>query len=308
MLDLSNVRNPAIDHGASVALRDPALLCHDGELWCFYTIASPQDNAYKLSVGVSRSRDMKTWSSQCVIPDSPLNFSSPGNVLRIGSEWIMCIQSYPVDPGNVWGNENSRLWLVRSGDLISWSQPEPIQPDGCLGAWTTSKRQIDPYLVEYAGQYWCFYKNSGQIGALISNDLLTWTEADPKKPVLSSRDTPDGATLENPCIVTTDEGFAMFFSPCRKGRGIGVAYSEDLLRWQDVHYVDFPAMPWADAGVTAAMVLDLRRELNVWLMGFHGERSDEKNAHSAAIGFAWSTDMKTWESIRKADNLLQATT
>lgn len=295
MIDLTQISNPAIDRGAVEAVRDPALLYHNGDLWCYYTIASPSKDAYHLYVGVSRSEDLKTWSNHEAIPKSPLNFSSPGNVIHIENEWIMCIQSYPIDPGQKYGNENSRLWLTRSRDLIFWSEPEPIQPDGCQGTWSKSKRQIDPYLVLHGGEYWCFYKTSGQLGCMISEDLRTWREAYPGRPILSKQDTPDGATVENPCIVHTDEAFAMFFSPCRKGRGIGIAYSEDLLHWRDVHYLDFPGLPWDDGGPTAAMVLDMRQDLGVWLMAFHGERQDELNAHSAAIGFAWSFDLERWE-------------
>lgn len=296
-MNLSQARNPALDGGPGKALRDPALLYHGGELWCFHTIACPCKDSYRLSVGVARSRDLKTWSSHGVIPESPLNFSSPGNVLRVGDEWLMCIQSYPIDPGSQWGNEDSRLWLVRSRDLISWSEPEPIHPEGSLVTWTHSRRQIDPYLVKKGDEYWCFYKASGQIGAMVSGDLRTWRHVHPERPVLSPLDTPDGSTLENPCIVATDGGaYAMFFSPCRAGRGIGVAYSENLLQWRDIHYLTFPDMLWADGGPTAAMVLDMRPELGVWLMGFHGERRDEKNSHSAAIGFAWSTDLEKWKA------------
>ena len=83
----------------------------------------------------------------------------------------------------------------------------------------------------------------------------------------------------------------MFFAPCRTGRGVGVARSDDLLNWRDVRYLDFPELAWAPAGPTAAMVLDLRAECGVWLMAFHGER---RGPHSAAIGLAWSEDLDRW--------------
>ncbi len=121
-----------------------------------------------------------------------------------------------------------------------------------------------------------------------------------RKPARTARcwarsDTPDGVTVENPCVVEAPGGYAMIFAPCRPLRGIGLAYSTDLLRWQDVHYLDFPALPWADNGPTAGMVLDLRRETGRWLMAFHGERTaHQTNAHSAALALAWGEDLEHW--------------
>ncbi len=69
-----------------------------------------------------------------------------------------------------------------------------------------------------------------------------------------------------------------------------MARSTNLLQWHDIHYLDLPLLPWADTAPTAAMVLDTRAELGVWLMAFHAERNTPGNAHAAAIGFAWSND------------------
>jgi hypothetical protein len=97
-------------------------------------------------------------------------------------------------------------------------------------------------------------------------------------------------------VVAVAGGYAMVFAPCRPGRGIGLAYSRNMIDWQDVHYLDFPALPWAGDGPSAAMVLDLRRETGRWLMAFHGERPTATNAHSAALALAWSDDLEHWKS------------
>lgn len=91
---------------------------------------------------------------------SPLNFSSPGNVIRVGNQWVLCVQSYPVLPGQAWGSEDSRLWLLRSRDLDTWRAPEPMHPVGCQANWTSSSRQIDPYLVTFQGRTWCLKRLS----------------------------------------------------------------------------------------------------------------------------------------------------
>lgn len=294
--DLSKITNPVIDEGPAVAARDPALVFEDGVFRCFYTRVVKDKHRYRLSVVMVKSPDLVAWSSPEVLTDSDLNYSSPGNIIRKDGQWILCVQSYPIEPGQTYGSEQSRLWLMRSQDLQRWTAPEPMHPAGCQAHWTTSHRQIDPYLVEHQGKYWCFYKTSGQLGLLVSENLTAWREALPQRPVFSSRDTPDGASIENPCVVPTEKGFVLFFAPCRKDRGIGMAYSDDLLNWRDIHYLDFPALPWANNGPTAAMVLDTRKSLGVWLMTFHGEQSGEgHHAHSAALGLAWSADLEHWQ-------------
>lgn len=294
MFDLTRLQNPTIDRRPTQAVRDPALLVHNEQLWCYYTVAYPSENRYQLTIDGSRSANLQTWTSNPVTPTTEHNYSSPGNLIHINDEWLMCIQSYPVDPGGQYGNEDSRLWLIRSRNLLNWSAPELINPAGCQGTWTSSTRQIDPYLVQHDDAFWCFYKTSGQLGLIVSEDLQTWREADPSRPVLAAQDTPDGVTVENPCIIPLDGGFAMFFAPCRPGRGVGLAYSTDLLHWQDIHYLTLPTLPWANNGPTAAMVLDLRETLGVWLMAFHGEQAGEANTHSAAIAFAWSENLEDW--------------
>lgn len=291
-LDWTQVHNPAIDRGA-VAVRDPAAIFHDGTLHVYCTIVEETADTYRLFVEHTTTTDLVHWTPfQRLTPAGP-NFSSPGNVFRAGGRWRLCVQSYPIDPGQSYGNESSRLWLMDSPDLVHWSAPAPLRPEGCTAQWSKSHRQIDPYVVEHDGRYWCFYKANGRLGLLMSRDLKTWTEASPDRPVLGPETTPDGCTVENPCVVRDAGRFVLFFAPCRQGRGIGMAESDDLLHWRDIRYLDFPQLPWATGGPTAAAVLDLRRSHGRWLMLFHGEQAGY--AHRAALGVAWSRELHRWE-------------
>lgn len=285
------VPNPILDREPQVSTRDPAAIFHAGVFTCFHTAAETTSDAYALFIDVTVSSDLVNWSHPRRLTQSPLNFSSPGNVIRHRDTWILCLQSYPIRPGEAYGSDDSRLWLMESGDLHSWSEPRLLQLSGCEAAWSTSRRQIDPYLLEHEGQFWCFYKTDGQLGLLVSPDLQTWQEASPTRPVLSARETPDGSTVENPCVVRDDDGFVLFFSPCRTGRGVGVARSDDLISWRDVRYLKFPSLSWAPGGPTAAMVLDTRAERDCWTMFFHGDR---QGPHGAALGIAWSDDLEHW--------------
>lgn len=64
--------------------------------------------------------------------------------------------------------------------------------------------------MEHAGRYWCFYKTAGCLGLMVSDDLRHWEEASPDRPVLGPADTPDGASVENPCVVRDGAEYVMF--------------------------------------------------------------------------------------------------
>lgn len=292
--DWTGIRNPVLDRRPGIYARDPALVLADGVLRCYHTAVEEREGAYRLFVDVAESEDLAHWGAVRRLTHSPLNYSSPGNALWVKGRWELCLQSYPMAAGELYGNETSRLWLMASDDLETWGEPRLIAPQGCTARWSRSHRQIDPYLVHHDGRYWCFYKTAGRLGLLVSDDLHAWEEASPDRPVLGPEDTPDGATVENPCVVRSGDGFVLFFAPCRPGRGIGVARSADLIHWREVRYLeDFPRLPWAPNGPTAAMVLDAREELGHWLMAFHGETD---RAHGAALGLAWSDDLVIWHA------------
>lgn len=287
----SQIRNPVLDREPAVSARDPAMVLHDGVVRCFHTAVERGQGTWRLFVDVAESRDLAHWGKIRRLTHSDLNFSSPGNVLRVADRWLLCVQSYPILPGEVYGSEDSRLWLMSSQDLVNWTDPQLLAPQGCQAHWSRFRRQIDPYIVAHDSRYWCLYKTAGSLGLLVSRDMANWQEASPDRPVLAREDTPDGSTVENPCVVCDGSEFVLFFSPCRRGRGIGVARSEDLLRWHSVRYLDFAAVPWAPRGPTAAFVADWRDTLGRWVMAFHGERDAP---HGAALAIAWSDDLEHW--------------
>jgi hypothetical protein len=297
-IQLSTISNPVISRGANEAARDMAIFYEGGTLYCFYSSVTEDQQRYQWCLEVAETTDCVNWSPPRRLTTSELNFSSPGNIIRHQNEYVMCVQSYPSKGGVGCGSEAARLWLMRSKDLVSWDEPKPMRPEGCQANWTESHRQIDPYIVEFEGRFWCFSKTSGQFGLLVSEDLEAWEEASPDAPALGQSDTPGGAKIENPCAVRIDTGFAMFFSRCGEPRKIGVAYSENLLHWHDAHLLDFPELSWGPRGVSAATVLDLRTDLGVWLMAFHGELERVDGAAGlswgAAIGLAWSKDLEHW--------------
>lgn len=290
---IKTLHNPILDLEPTVSARDPLLLEHEGLYHCYYTAVEETSSGYRLNLDEIRSKDLRHWSAPRRLLCDPLGFSSPGSIIRYRNRWIMALQSYPIPPGETYGSEAARLWLMESADLETWDVPRPIKPEGCTARWAKSRRQIDPCVVEHDGTFWCFYKTDGQIGLLMSDNLHQWEEAFPDRPVLSRKDTPDHAGVENVCLVRDGGAWVMFFSPTRKGRGIGVARSDNLLDWCEIRYQDFPEVTWADNGPTAPMVLDRKAHLGCWLMVFHGDRV-ARNAHGGALGLAWSRDLTHW--------------
>ena len=275
-------------------MRDPAVLKIDGIWHCFYTHIEKRDvqqGKIQPALGRIRSRDLTCWSDPEIILSGPEGFSSPGNVLKTPEGYVVCLQSYPVRPGELYGSAQCRLWLMKSRDLVKFEKPVQASPGGCRAQWAKSRRQIDPYLIFENDRYYMFYKTEGCIGVLQSSDLRDFEEYADKRPVLAPSDLPDGVTAENPCVIQTDGKYRMFFAPCRPGRGIGTAWSDDLLQWKEVRYLDFPKEGWAPGGPTAPAVIDDREESGDWIMFYHG---DTEGVHGGALGMARSKDLVHW--------------
>ncbi len=294
-IDLSQIRNPIIDREPAIFSRDPAIIYHDGVFQLYHSAGTRHFLKYTFYLEVSESRDLVNWSPPRRVIDSKAGYSSPGNAIEVDNKWVLCVQTYPIPRFKKYASEKARLWLVETDDLDSfrWGKPIPVKPEGTTVNWTRSHRQIDPYLVEFDDKYWCLYKTSGALSLLVSRDLRNWQEATPNRPILSRKDLPIRAGIENPCVIQHQNRFMMFFAPTRRGRGIGVAISDDLIQWEDVHILDFPTLSWAPGGPTAPFVLDLRGETGHWLMAFHG---DTAGPHGAALGLAWSKDLENWHT------------
>lgn len=88
--------------------------------------------------------DPKTFTPR----DSNLNFGSPGNIVRQGDEWVLCLQTYPRPNGEPFGNASARIWTMRSADLETWSAPELLRVKGPDVSEADMGRMIDPCLIE----------------------------------------------------------------------------------------------------------------------------------------------------------------
>ncbi len=137
---LSKLDSPILFQGNdSLAFRDPAVLYHENTFYLFFTLTETEpDDSLFWYTAVSKSEDLKQWTEpKRITPrDQHLNFSSPGNLIRYGDEWILCLQTYPI-PGYTrssgelrYGTSDSRIWIMRSRDLEKWSEPELLKVKG----------------------------------------------------------------------------------------------------------------------------------------------------------------------------------
>jgi hypothetical protein len=295
---LKKLKSPVIFSGDSVtAYRDPAILYHNKTFYLFFSLVEVEQDGKVFSyTATSKSRDLRRWSKPVKITprDQSLDFCSPGNVLRFGDEWVLCLQTYP-RPGLYinqvkYGDATARIYTMKSKDLISWSSQEIIKVKGNDIAVQDMGRMIDPYLVEdkdEKGKYWCFYKQRG-VSMSYSHDLVNWT---------FFGSTESG---ENTCVLTENDEYILFHSP---SNGIGIKKSGDLKTWKtwgELITLGQDQWTWAKGRITAGAVINLKnvRGIEHYLMFFHGSGPLKENEgdfdKNASIGIAWSSDLVNW--------------
>ncbi len=291
-VDLSRIPSPILFRGdATTAYRDPAVVYHGGIFRMFYSYIRIEEGKPYWFTAVSRSTNLIDWTPPRILTpkDLNLNFSSPGNVVRFGDEWVLCLQTYPRPNGEKYGNDTARLWTMRSRDLENWGEPELLKTKGPEVPVEQMGRMIDPFLLQDKddpGKWWCFYKQNG-LRRSWSRDLRTWTDA--------------GRILggENPCAVVQGNEYVMFYSP---DNGIEVKRSDDLKTWRNPALITLGQKdwPWAKGRITAGFVMDLRSEKGIgkYLMVFHGSGPEDERTmfdDHCSLGIAWSDDLVHWD-------------
>lgn len=291
-VNFSNIKSPILFQGdEKFAYRDPAVIFSNNTFYLYFTLSeNSSDGGYYNMIAYSKSTDLVYWTFPKIITprDRNLNYSSPGNIVRHNNEWIMCFQTYPTPNLEVFGNNKSRLFIMRSDDLEVWSEPELMRVKGNTIPDSEAGRMIDPYLIkEENGKWWCFYKQNG-VSMSYSTDLLNWTYFGHAK------------AGENVTILKQGNEYVMFHSP---DNGIGVKRSKSLGEWgkdEQVLFLDQPNWDWSKGRITAATVIDLKNEkgINKYVMFFHGDQENKalNLAHrGASLGIAWSDDLIHWD-------------
>ena len=301
-LDFSRIKSPVIFQGDhKFAYRDPAVIYHNRTFHLYFTLVErAADSGMYFFTAFSTSEDLVHWTFPEILTprDRNLNYSSPGNIIRYRDEWIMCLQTYATPDKETWGNESSRIWIMRSRDLVNWTEPELLRVKGKDVPVSEMGRMIDPYLIEDAdepGKWWCYYKQNG-VSMSCSYDLENWTYFG------------SANSGENVTVIYKNGEYIMFHSP---RNGIGFKKSKTPVDWgEDLALITLgqEQWPWARERLTAATVIDLtgNERIGKYLMFFHGSSREGAlpayNAHNnASLAMAWSNDLETWEWPEKKE-------
>ena len=291
MVDFSKINSPIILAGSErTAYRDPAVYYENGKFYLFCTFVECFDDGPYLTVVQSVSSDLVSWTAPREITprDRALNYSSPGNIIKCNGEYILCLQTYCRENGEKYGNQNSRLYTMKSRDLESWSEPEIIKVKGDIPI-ENMGRMIDPFLIndrDDPKKWWCLYKQNG-VSMSYSYDLENWT---------FHTKTSSG---ENVCVIDKDGEYLIFHSP---HNGIGVMKTKDFVTFEnfgELITLGQDSWEWAKGRLTAGFVLDLKNdpEYGKYILFFHGSGPEDEETmfdHHASIGIAWSDDLVSW--------------
>jgi hypothetical protein len=295
MFDFTASKSPIIFKGdEKCAYRDPAVYYKDGVFYLFFTFVDNCDGGPFLTVRESISHDLINWSEpqELTIRDKGLNFSSPGNVIFKDGYYYLILQTYCRENGEKYGNGRSRIYTMKSPDLINWDEPRLLKVKGDIPE-AQMGRMIDPFIINDLcdrQKWWCLYKQNG-VSMSYSYDLENW---------VYYGNTQSG---ENVCVIEKDREYVIFHSP---ENGIASMKTQDF-----VHFEPFGSLitlgqnswDWARGRLTAGFVLDLTRDDNVgkYVMFFHASGPENEETmfdFNASIGFAWSDDLINWNYIK----------
>lgn len=158
--------------------RDPAAYIEYGTIYLFFTLVENAPERQYFYVPTSQSKDFLTWTEPKILAerDSLKNYSSPGNVIKYNGEYYLCLQTYPREDGQIYGNENSRIFTMKSEDLMNWKKPALLKVKGDVPE-KEMGRIIDQYLLDDGDKFICFYKQNG-VSISTSTDLANWKYED----------------------------------------------------------------------------------------------------------------------------------
>ena len=261
--------------------RDPAAYIENGVLYLFFTLVENTPERQYFYVAMSQSTDLLHWSAPQILTEKNhrKNFSSPGNVVKHEGAYYLCLQTYPREDGQIYGNENSRIFTMKSKDLLHWEKPQLIKVKGDIPE-EDMGRMIDPYILQEQDRFICFFKQNG-VSFSTSTDLTNWQFQG------------SAECGENVCVIREKDEYLIFNSP---KNGINILSTADFKHFQSIRtlYLDQDRKPWAKDRITAGFVLDIRSILPYrYAMFYHGDNEDDY-LFGASLAVAFSNDLVHW--------------
>ena len=261
--------------------RDPAAYIENGVIYLFFTLVENTPERQYFYVAMSQSTDFINWSKPRVLTekDNLKNYSSPGNVIKYKGEYYLCVQTYPREDGQIYGNENSRIFMMKSKNLINWESPVLLKVKGDISE-SDMGRMIDPYILQDNDKFMCFFKQNG-VSFSTSTDLINWKF--------------QGFTEcgENVCVLKNNDEYIIFNSP---ENGINIMTTKDFKSFNDLTtlYLNQQDKPWAKDRITAGFVLEVSSVSPYkYAMIYHGDNEDNY-LFGASLAVAFSNDLCVW--------------
>ncbi len=261
--------------------RDPAAYIENGVIYLFFTLVENTPERQYFYVAMSQSKDFINWSKPEILTekDNLKNYSSPGNVIKYNGEYFICLQTYPRKDGQIYGNESSRIFTMKSKDLIHWDKPVLLKVKGNIPE-SDMGRMIDPFLFDDGDKFICFFKQNG-VSYSTSEDLVNWKC--------------EGFTEcgENVCVIKENDEYLIFNSP---DNGINIMATNDFETFTDVRtlYLNQKNKPWAKDRITAGFVIDVSSiSPYKYAMFYHGDNEDDY-LFGATLAVVFSNDLCVW--------------
>ncbi len=261
--------------------RDPAAYIENGIIYLFFTLVENTSERQCFYVAMSQSKDFVTWTEPKILTekDNLKNYSSPGNVIKYNGEYYLCLQTYPRKDGQIYGNENSRIYTMKSKNLIRWDKPVLLKVKGDIPE-KEMGRMIDPYILDDCDKFICFFKQNG-VSFSTSEDLVDW----------QFQGFADCG--ENVCVVKENDEYLIFNSP---KNGINIMSTKDFITFKKLRtlYLNQENKPWAKDRITAGFVIDVSGvSPHKYAMFYHGDNEDDY-LFGASLAVAFSDDLADW--------------
>ena len=120
-MKLKNINKTVIfEQTKQYSYRDPAAYYYNGCIYLYFTLVEQIEDHQFFYIGMSTSTDMVNWSTPVKLTkrNSALDYSSPGNILEKDGIFYMCMQTYCRPNGEVFGNQDSRIFFMKSKNLL----------------------------------------------------------------------------------------------------------------------------------------------------------------------------------------------
>lgn len=189
---------------------------------------------------------------------------------------------------------------VKTRDFILYSEITHISPVGYASP-EACFAMVD------GGTYYLFYKGVRSIGLWVSEDLKSWRDLTPDKPLIERGPEQWSHGVENPCVIKVDGTYYLFYVSTGKFEGekqnrFYFRTSEDLSRWSDCRTIELPTGPWSEGFYNALFFMDVREICGIFIVVFHsGDDPSVSGPHMSGLGMGWSADFREWRFLEYGD-------